>query len=837
MSSPEHHERVKALFLAALEQPFARRVAFVAEHANGDREVQREVLELLLLHRESDSILDAPPDPAAALAILGERTGERAGRWWLRQRLGQGGMGVVYLADDAEGRVAAVKLLDPRVISPETRERFRLEGEILSRLSHPGVARLIETSETAGDRPDPRPWLAMEFVDGRPLLEFADSRELTLTRRLEVLARICDAVEHAHSLGIVHRDLKPSNILVGADAQPVVLDFGVARLLEGDERVTDLRTRPDQLVGTPQYMSPEQIQGELGAIGPATDVYALGVIAYELISGQLPYASTSTSITRILFLIATHEPSPLGKLSSEYKGDLENIVRKALEKRPERRYESAGALGQDLRHFLAGRKVSAKGPPLVRRIAEAVRRHPRVAAAIGGVVFASLLGLTWWLGTRPTMSREEIRAHYREAETLAYQMVALLYEGERTPERLRTAVEAGENARKAIEGIPRLRHYPLLIRHIDKELGTARYLLGEMTWDIAELRSAMALFTQALALPVDTLPGWEKDLQSTQLNLVFPKRDLIGLRGGASRAAHRLWGEWATSTGAIDAALESRALIAAEFGAPPPPESLSTRNAHNDPFAFCYNALAEGCTDHARYSGNPRFAQLALSYSDSAYARVIAFESNWPAYGSLLFERARAFRTVAENCNVPADLDSAYRYLIACEEFRGPGRARVCAETRFERAELRLAQARATSDRRRQDAMLRAARADADSAIVLLQSVAAPAPAVAEIRSFLIDVFVERAQADHSAAALDSAARYVEMVSGVFQPTNLPRGAGLLLARRAGLAAARTLVLGDAPASALQLAERAEEFARAPSNDSLVIQRAARARAVLAMAR
>src|SRR5262249_2148408 len=279
--APSWHQRVKQVFTDALDAPRGRRAAYLAEACRGDEQLRREVLELFLLHGEEDPVLDEPLDGASALAGLADLGGDRIGPYQRLRELGRGGMGVVHLCE-RDGRLFAVKVLAAGAVSPEMRERFRLEAEILGRLDHDGIARIIEVGERPGPGGVSQPWIAMEYVDGLPLHEYVAKAGLELHGRLGLLATICDAVQHAHARGVVHRDLKPSNILVRADGRPSVLDFGVARLTAGDERPTELHTRTGQMLGTPQYMSPEQVQAEPAGITPASDVYSLGVLAYEL---------------------------------------------------------------------------------------------------------------------------------------------------------------------------------------------------------------------------------------------------------------------------------------------------------------------------------------------------------------------------------------------------------------------------------------------------------------------------------------------------------------------------------------------------------------------------
>lgn len=835
--SAERHHLVKALFLAAIELPAGRRMAHLSEACGGDEPLLREVLELLLLHGAKDTVLDAPMSPFETLAVL-TATSEMAGPWRLIRELGRGGMGVVHLAEHLDGRVAALKLLSSSIVSAETRERFRLEADILTRLDHPGVAHVYEVGERERSAGDRQPWIAMEYIDGRSLLADAERRGLDLRARIEQLAAVCDAVRHAHEHGIVHRDLKPSNIIVRADGRPVVLDFGVARLIAGDERPTELATRIGQLVGTPQYMSPEQVQAEPDSIGPPSDVYSLGVIAYEMLSGALPYEASSVSLHRAVVSILTLEPAPLGQVAPALRGPLERIIAMALEKHATDRYGDAGALGDDLRRFLAGRTVQARGPDIGRRIARWSRRRRRTALALAAIALIATIGGSWWIGGSRLMPRAEVVARYRQAEMLTYDGVALVYEGERTPEKLRTAIDNTERARALIADIPRLRHYPLLLRQIDKQLGTSQMLLADMTWDIALARSAISVLSEASRLEIDTSGGWQQDRQIPQLSLDVNAGDLIGLAGGAFHVTYRLRGERAAVAATLELAKGGYSELTARFGPAPPASSLDPLHSNDEPFAYGYNDLAQAWTDYARYGNSPAHARQALLYSDSAYARQVAFIHNWPAFGSLLFERARAFRTCAEAEGRPELLDSAIVCLVACELYRGPQRARVFAETREERAGVWLALARLATEPDRRMKLLRAATADVDSARIVLGSVAAGTPPIAALHSLEAEIWAERAVAARAPAALDSADAHIAAAERGLPPSDLPHPAGLVLVRRGIVEGARARLgsPGSWPA-AFGALDRAVALAYAPRADSQVIILANRARLELMAAR
>lgn len=281
-----------AVFAQATALPREERESFLSRALSDDPEGVAEVRELLRFHDDSASFLEQPIVPAIASlgAIDGSAdalvAGTRVGAFTIVRTLGIGGMGVVYLAEqEYPRRTVALKLIRTGVASSQSLRRFEREAEVLGRLQHPGIAQIYEAG--ALSTPQGRqPYFAMEYVPGRPLLDAA--RELPVRDRLDVLAQVCDAIQHAHTKGVVHRDLKPGNILVNDEGRAKVLDFGVARVTGGDHAAT-MRTDMGQLIGTLAYMSPEQVAGDPSAIDPRSDVYALGVILYELLSGRLPH--------------------------------------------------------------------------------------------------------------------------------------------------------------------------------------------------------------------------------------------------------------------------------------------------------------------------------------------------------------------------------------------------------------------------------------------------------------------------------------------------------------------------------------------------------------------
>jgi len=324
----------------------------------------------------------APGDPLV---------GTQIGPFTVLRRLGEGGMGSVYLArQEKPAREVALKLLRAAVVSERMLRRFELEAEMLGRLHHPGIAQ-IHQAGTFQAPTGQQPYIAMEYVDGKPVDVYARLHALTMAQRLELAANICDAVQHAHQKGLVHRDLKPGNILVTADGQPKVLDFGVARAVESDVQMT-AHTEAGDLVGTLGYMSPEQVGGEPDELDTRSDVYALGVVVYELLTGRLPFEIERKLLHEAVRIIREQEPRRLSTIDKVYRGDVETIVAKALEKEKSRRYQSASALAADLRRFLNHEPIAARPASAFYQLTKFARRHRGVFAALLTIAATLVLG-------------------------------------------------------------------------------------------------------------------------------------------------------------------------------------------------------------------------------------------------------------------------------------------------------------------------------------------------------------------------------------------------------------------------------------------------------------
>jgi eukaryotic-like serine/threonine-protein kinase len=408
------HDRVEELFHAVHMAAPGQSGRLLEEACGDDEALRAEVESLLGVAADPPSFLDRPlvDDASLSLATIDPDAAESPppctiASYRLVQEIGRGGMGRVYEAEHMDtGRRVAVKLLRPTMASSVFLRRFRAEQRILARLHHAGIARQY----AAGTTDQGLPYLVMEYVGGQTLRSFCSEQRLGLTGRLDLFARVCDAVQYAHEQRVVHRDLKPSNILVTSSGDPKLLDFGIAKLLHEDVDPTDLHPTVTGLrLMTREYASPEQIRGE--PVTTASDVYSLGVVLYELLSERRPYRPAGNSPHDLERCVLEHIPdkpskavlrpadeparAPLTPRSAKQharalRGDLDNIVSKALSKNPVLRYGSAGELADDVRRYLGGLPVRARGERFGCRVRTFVSRH-RFALVAAVAVAASLL--------------------------------------------------------------------------------------------------------------------------------------------------------------------------------------------------------------------------------------------------------------------------------------------------------------------------------------------------------------------------------------------------------------------------------------------------------------
>ena len=417
-------QKAKAIVADAVElSSRTQRAAFVTEQCGDDESLRQEVEALLDTPTGGfDDLAEAVSTPYGQL-----QAGRRIGEYEVIRELGRGGMGAVYLAHRADGefdRQVAVKLLKRGIDTDEILARFKAERRILARLDHPNIARLLD----AGTTDDGLPYFVMEYVaDGEPLTVFARTHDLSVSARLELFRKVSAAVQFAHQNLVVHRDLKPDNILVTAAGEPKLLDFGIAKLLASDEDAWAM-TIPGEERLTPAYASPEQVRGE--SITTMSDVYSLGALLYKLLTDKSAhnFSAARPSATALQRVICQTEPQRPSLAVEEperaraLRGDLDNIVLRALAKAPERRYASAGHLGDDLRRYLEGRPVRARKDTLGYRASKFVARN-KVGVAVAALALLTLLSA--FVATMTQRNRAERQS--LRAETSEYNSRRLLY--------------------------------------------------------------------------------------------------------------------------------------------------------------------------------------------------------------------------------------------------------------------------------------------------------------------------------------------------------------------------------------------------------------------------
>jgi serine/threonine protein kinase/tetratricopeptide (TPR) repeat protein/TolB-like protein len=447
--TPERWERIKDIFADAQECNPAERSAFLEKMCATDESLRREV-ESLLAAAEVEAADASSADSAAERSHADDvMVGRRIGAYKIIQRIGRGGMATVYLAsraDEQYEKQVAIKVLLPELGSEELLRRFRNERQTLAKLDHPNIVKLLD----GGSTEEGLPYLVMDYVQGVPVDKYCDNHKLSTEERLRLFCQICDAVQCAHENLIVHRDLKPSNILITADGSPKLLDFGISKVLQPRDGSSITQTLTRRM--TPAYASPEQVKGE--AVAPATDIYSLGVVLYELLTGHRPYKlkhqtpaeveraiceqepekpSTAvnrvetenlpdgTTVSRTPESVSASREGQAEKLRRRLSGDLDNIVLMALQKEPQRRYLSVEELSDDIQRHLRHEPVKARRSTLAYRSSKFVQRHKTEVIAVGMtiIVLLAAAGYTAWEQRRATeRARAELasqRAHGRRS--------------------------------------------------------------------------------------------------------------------------------------------------------------------------------------------------------------------------------------------------------------------------------------------------------------------------------------------------------------------------------------------------------------------------------------
>lgn len=384
-------QRVESIFAALCDLPSDPAEVIEArlrELCDGDESLAQEVMALLSFDHRVQSPIDSP---AIDLGTADQDADmpDLIGQYQVLRILGEGGMGIVYEAQQQiPKRRVALKVIRSHAMNPKLRQRFQREADILARLNHPGIATIYESGVTEDGR---TPYVAMELIDGLSITEYAVQHKLDTEHRVALLRDVCRAVGHAHSAGIVHRDLKPSNIIVDHDGRVKVLDFGIATDTGIDHRT--MITQTGQMLGTLQYMAPEQVDQSAHESSTRTDVYALGIIAYELLSGTHPHRDHESSMYELVRSIRDDDPDLLGTLDRTFRGDLETIIAKSLAREQDHRYPNANALADDLDRYLTHKPIEARKPSSWYQLRKFSQRNPVLVGSVAAIMLVLIVAI------------------------------------------------------------------------------------------------------------------------------------------------------------------------------------------------------------------------------------------------------------------------------------------------------------------------------------------------------------------------------------------------------------------------------------------------------------
>lgn len=644
-NQPSLHDRARAIFEQLAGVSDDQRDRAIQQARATDPEACAEALALLGHHHRSDALLDGNASSAAArldpLAMNAPpinlptlAAGAALAGFTIIREIGHGGMGIVYEAQQAfPARRVALKLLRAGALAPTVLRRFALEAEALALLQHPSIARLYEAGFTGID--NRAPYIAMELVDGTPIDAYC--RALDPREVLNLLALVCDGADHAHRKGVIHRDLKPGNILVTADGTPKVLDFGVARLsAPGGSESPTRQTLDGALIGTLGYMSPEQLSGDPARIDARSDVYALGVILYELLSGSPPISVEGMSIAEAAVALREREPTLLGTRRAALRGDVEAIAAKALERDPAQRYQTAADLAADIRRCLADEPIRARPQTTWYQARKFARRNRVLVGGVAAVFVALAAGLaaTAWQARRASLAGDALAAELlttrslrdaaendaRRARAVTDFLRKILQAAHphTTPGREATIREALDLAAASIDDS--LDKQPEVKVEILQTIAAAYSALGKP--DVALIYAQRATDLLAAELPNDTLLRASVTINHADiLNTLDRTRDAVSLLSATRAAVVAAHGEQHTVIGSLDRqlgmALWDQGLVKEAEATLRSSLALleETKGPTAEPTLLTVNSLAILLRDTQRFDEARPFAQRAYDHA------------------------------------------------------------------------------------------------------------------------------------------------------------------------------------------------------------------------------
>jgi len=517
MMTPERWSRVKEIFAGALERDPAERTTYVEAACASDPELRVEVISLLDAHETAGGFIEQEAAQRVGLTSAAPKKdwiGRRLGPYRIVGEAGRGGMSEVFKAvrdDQQYEKQVAIKLLKPGLDTDSLLRRFKAERQILAQLSHPNIAHLLDGGATE----DGAPYLVMEYIEGKPIDLYCDDRELGVNERLDLFRSLCSAVHYVHQHLMVHGDLKCGNVLVTDQGVVKLLDFGIAKLLGPAPGTTREEPRATTFLAlTPEYASPEQVRGE--PISTASDVYSLGVLLYRLLSGDLPHKATGSTTWALAQQICEQDPAPpsvtaveattgYARFATTLRGDLDNIVLKALKKAPEERYPSAEQLSEDLRRYLRGFPVAARPDTTGYRVRKFAQRHKSAAVAAGLFVAALIAGIitTSWQAHRADVERLRAERHLNDVRELTSVYLADVYDAV-------AYLPGGTKARKllvenSIKYLAGLEHEAQDSPQLQRDLAVAYDRLGDVQGDyiganLGDTQGALESYRHALRL-------------------------------------------------------------------------------------------------------------------------------------------------------------------------------------------------------------------------------------------------------------------------------------------------------------------------------------------------